>query len=516
MATSDGAAGGQPGERGQVRSTGTAQTKVPGESARSGETRPCGGIRPELREQFGRYRIKATLGVGGMGTVYLVENTELQREEALKVPHFQAGDDSEMRERFLREARAAAKLEHQNLCPVHDVGVLDGVYYLTMRYLKGKLLSDYAGKAVPVRRAVEIVARLAQALEYAHSKGVIHRDLKPTNVMLCPGTGPTIMDFGLAKQTRQVDERLTQKGMVVGTPDYMPPEQARGELDRMGPASDVYSLGVILFETAHRTIALRGHAGGDTWQDPLRRRAAAVATATGAESRPGRHLYQGARQGGRPAFCFDEGVQRRSHRCFAHDVTDSVNSGQVHSPGRAAKEIRPSSTAGAGGRGCTWPAGPGDGWTGCRPENRPARLLSGESGQATGKQRQIRVANARLRQMPPVEVRAGRTVELPVVINRSAADRELQIRFTGLPPVWECPDVTVPAGSGQARVKACFWADLGIVDGSATLRVSLWRDEAKLDEQFAAAEDEEVPLPAVGLDLSRPPGRGRSTTVVVR
>jgi formylglycine-generating enzyme required for sulfatase activity/serine/threonine protein kinase len=202
----------------------------------------------ELPTQFGRYRVKRKLGGGGMGTVYLVENTELEREEALKVPHFSDGDDPQVRERFLREAKSAARLDHANLCPVYDAGVLDGIYYLTMRFLKGKPLSDYTGKPQPARKAVEIVAKLALALEAAHAKGVIHRDLKPGNVMMVSGSGPVVMDFGLAKQVRQPDRKLTQDGSMLGTPAYMPPEQLQGELDRMGPASDVYSLGVILYE----------------------------------------------------------------------------------------------------------------------------------------------------------------------------------------------------------------------------------------------------------------------------
>jgi serine/threonine protein kinase len=202
----------------------------------------------ELPPQFGRYRVIKKLGGGGMGTVYLVENTELEREEALKVPHFSDGDDPQVRERFLREAKSAARLDHASLCPVYDAGVQDGIYYLTMRFLKGKPLSDYTGKPQPDRKAVETVAKLALALEAAHAQGVIHRDLKPGNVMMVSGTGPVVMDFGLAKQVRQVDQKLTQDGSMLGTPAYMPPEQLQGELDRMGPASDVYSLGVILYE----------------------------------------------------------------------------------------------------------------------------------------------------------------------------------------------------------------------------------------------------------------------------
>ncbi len=214
----------------------------------AGSTAPGSTPARDLPEQFGRYRIKRKLGDGGMGAVYLAVDTQLDREVALKVPHFGTNTDPEILKRFLIEAKSAAKLDHPNLCPVYDVGVLDGVYYLTMRYLKGKLLSDFAGTPQPFRETVKIIAKLAQALEVAHVKNVIHRDLKPANVIMVQGTGPTIMDFGLAKQTQQQDQKLTQSGTMLGTPAYMPPEQLQGTLELMGPASDVYSLGVIFFE----------------------------------------------------------------------------------------------------------------------------------------------------------------------------------------------------------------------------------------------------------------------------
>ncbi len=111
---------------------------------------------------------------------------------------------------------------------------------------------------MPPREAVKLVAKLAQALDYAHGEGIIHRDLKPSNIMLCPGTGPTVMDFGLAKQTVRQDRKLTQTGMAMGTPGYMPPEQIKGDLDNIGPASDVYSLGVIFFELLTGRLPFEG------------------------------------------------------------------------------------------------------------------------------------------------------------------------------------------------------------------------------------------------------------------
>jgi formylglycine-generating enzyme required for sulfatase activity/serine/threonine protein kinase len=229
-------------------------------SQASPETVPGNHPATDLPEQLGRYRIKKRLGGGGMGAVYLVENTELQRDEALKVPHFERGSDPAVRERFLREARAAAKLDHPNLCPIYDVGVIDGIYFLTMRLLPGKPLSAYSQQPQPPSHALKTIAKLAQALEYAHGKGVIHRDLKPGNIMMCPSTGPTVLDFGLAKQTKQSDKKLTQTGMAMGTPAYMPPEQVKGDLDAIGPASDVYSLGVILFELLTGRLPFQGSA----------------------------------------------------------------------------------------------------------------------------------------------------------------------------------------------------------------------------------------------------------------
>ncbi len=249
----------------QAPAAGGSDTGGGAAGQRGAGTVPYGGGPLGLPEKFGRYHVVKKLGGGGMGAVFLVENTELKREEALKVPHFDFGGDPMVRERFLREARSAAQLDHPNLCPVYDVGVLDGVCYLTMRYLKGKLLSDYAGTPQPPRKAVEIVTKLAQALGSAHGKGVIHRDLKPNNVMMCAGVGPVVMDFGLAKQIRQEDQKLTQSGTTLGTPAYMPPEQVTGDLERMGPATDVYSLGVILYELLTGRLPFKGTTAAEVY-----------------------------------------------------------------------------------------------------------------------------------------------------------------------------------------------------------------------------------------------------------
>jgi predicted Ser/Thr protein kinase len=264
MAANDGkGTGASRGQRPEVRpSVPAGKPPETAAESRRGETIGKSGQRATaLPDRFGRYRVKKKLGGGGMGAVYLVENTELEREEALKVPHFDEGDDPQVRERFLREAKSAAKLDHPNLCPVYTAGVQDGIYYMTMRFLKGTLLADYTGKAQPARKAVEVVIALARALAVAHVKGVIHRDLKPANVMMVAGVGPVVMDFGLAKQVHQSDQKLTKAGSMLGTPAYMPPEQVNGELDQMGPASDVYSLGVILYELLTGRLPFEGTIG---------------------------------------------------------------------------------------------------------------------------------------------------------------------------------------------------------------------------------------------------------------
>src|SRR4051794_37868353 len=199
---------------------------------------------------FGRYRIVRVLGRGGMGAVYLAQDTQLHRQVALKVPHFTPGDGPEVLDRFYREARAAATFDHANLCPVFDVGQVDGIHYLTMPYLEGKPLSEVIDpdQPTPQRQAAGVVRKLALALEEAHRRGVVHRDLKPSNIMTSRHRELVVMDFGLAMRGELGDARLTKSGAILGTPSYMAPEQARGEVESIGPRTDIYSLGVILYE----------------------------------------------------------------------------------------------------------------------------------------------------------------------------------------------------------------------------------------------------------------------------
>jgi hypothetical protein len=203
----------------------------------------------KLPSEFGRYRIIKELGGGGMGKVYLAHDTQLDRDIALKIPRFGA-ESTELIQRFYREARAMAALRHQNLCTVHDVGEIDGIHYLTMAYIDGQALTYLtdAGRKLPNRSAAAVIRKLALALHVAHRAGVVHRDLKPANVIIDKASQPVVVDFGLAHRQRTDEQRLTGRGTVMGTPAYMSPEQVEGHLEAIGPASDIYSLGVILYQ----------------------------------------------------------------------------------------------------------------------------------------------------------------------------------------------------------------------------------------------------------------------------
>ena len=209
---------------------------------------------------FGRYQLIKLLGQGNMGSVYLAEDTTLKRLVAVKIPKLSAETDPVLQERFYREARAAAVLNHPNICPVFDVGQINGQQYITMAYVKGRPLSDFVDpdNPAPADQAATLVSRLAHALSQAHSQGVIHRDLKPANVIVDEKREPILMDFGIARQVNSKDLRLTSTGVILGSPGYMSPEQAEGDHNRVGPTSDIYSLGVILYELLTGTIPFQG------------------------------------------------------------------------------------------------------------------------------------------------------------------------------------------------------------------------------------------------------------------
>lgn len=204
---------------------------------------------PELPIEFGRYRLLKQLGVGGMATVFLADDTILNRKVALKLPHI-ANTNRNHLDRFRREAQLSASLEHPNICQVYDIGEHEGRPYLTMAYIEGDTLDKIIRTrgAVASGIAASLVRGIANTVHFAHLQGIIHRDLKPANIMIMKSQKFVIMDFGLARRFEKEDRQLTVTGAVLGTPAYMAPEQLRGESDKIGPQSDVYSLGIILYE----------------------------------------------------------------------------------------------------------------------------------------------------------------------------------------------------------------------------------------------------------------------------
>jgi len=202
------------------------------------------------------YRVVRFLGCGGMGEVYLAEDTELERSVALKVMTAELARDTEKRSRFLAEARAAAGLSHPNICVIHEVDeTQDGRPFLAMEYVQGQPLDVLLQKRrFTLREVVDLGLQAAEALEAAHGRGLVHRDIKPANLMVDARGRLKVLDFGLAKRLPAHDElsadassvSQTKSGVLLGTPSYMSPEQALGrEID---PRSDIFSLGVVLYE----------------------------------------------------------------------------------------------------------------------------------------------------------------------------------------------------------------------------------------------------------------------------
>jgi len=199
---------------------------------------------------FGAYRIEGEIGRGAQGVVYRAVDERLGRPVALKVLRRRVGDDEHVLLRFQREARAVARLEHPGLCTVYDSGVERGATYLAMRLVRGESLAARLerGKRLPPRELAALFGKAARALQAAHEAGVVHRDIKPGNVMVTPDGEPVLLDFGLAGGRGTDFLTLTETGDVFGTPAYMAPEQIAGEA--VGPAADVYALGVTMYEAA--------------------------------------------------------------------------------------------------------------------------------------------------------------------------------------------------------------------------------------------------------------------------
>ncbi len=191
------------------------------------------------------YRLIRQLGQGGMATVYLAVQESVDREVALKIMSPFLASDQSFTSRFLREARIAAQLHHPHIVTVHDVGVHETYHYIAMQYLPGGKLSELDIRQLTVDRALEIVHDIAEALSYAHSKGYVHRDVKPDNILFDENGASYLTDFGIARAADS-NTQMTATGSIIGTPHYMSPEQARGR--KVDHRADLYSLGIVLYE----------------------------------------------------------------------------------------------------------------------------------------------------------------------------------------------------------------------------------------------------------------------------
>jgi serine/threonine-protein kinase len=217
----------------------------------------CGWQAPSEKVRFaqlnavfaGRYDFLRLLGIGGFAEVYLARDVLLERDVAVKILLPQHAQDPQTVERFLREAKLYAKLEHANIIPIYDTGVLQGHVFITMKYIRGESLKHVLTrqKRIDPRLLPDIAAGVAQALAYIHPQGIVHRDIKPANIIVEKATRTVYLaDFGIARA--ESSQTLTQTGMIVGTPHYLSPEQIQGK--KIDPRSDIYALGASLYELA--------------------------------------------------------------------------------------------------------------------------------------------------------------------------------------------------------------------------------------------------------------------------
>jgi eukaryotic-like serine/threonine-protein kinase len=224
-----------------------------------------------LASDFGKYELLGEIGRGGMGVVYKARQTDLDRVVAIKMILSSHLASAEQVRRFYAEARAAARLQHPHIVRIHEVGRMYGQHFFAMEYVAGPSLAERLrqGPITPAD-AARLVAIVARAVAHLHSQGFVHRDLKPSNILL-DGTGqPFVSDFGLVKML-EADGALTGTNTIVGTPSYMAPEQASGRSSKVGPHSDVYSLGAILYELLTGRTLFQGESPIDTLVQVLER-----------------------------------------------------------------------------------------------------------------------------------------------------------------------------------------------------------------------------------------------------
>src|SRR5215469_13362678 len=217
----------------------------------------------ELLGQLGDYELLEEVGRGGQGVVFRARQKSLNRTVALKVIRLGQWASKAHLKRFRLEAEAAARLEHPGIVPIHEVGERDGSCYFSMKFVEGGQLDEVARREpIPIRRAVELIAKVARTVHYAHEHGILHRDIKPGNILLDAKGQPHLTDFGLARLV-ETESTVTHTLEVLGTPSYMAPEQAVGNNSVLTAATDVYALGAVLYQL------LTGHppfAGGTTYE----------------------------------------------------------------------------------------------------------------------------------------------------------------------------------------------------------------------------------------------------------
>ena len=231
---------------GEIPATGNASSK---HTIRLEEKNIALSNSKQMPGQISRFQIRSQLGKGAFGTVYLAHDPILDRDVALKVPRASVLASPKARTRFLREPKAAAQLRHPHIVPVYDAGIDGDDYYIAAAYIEGRTLQQHIDhEPITFHQAAKIVHDLALALNYAHELGVIHRDVKPGNIMIDSRGEAMLMDFGLARLKMAEEETLTQDGVLLGTPAYMAPEQADSSFGEVISATDQYGLGVVLYE----------------------------------------------------------------------------------------------------------------------------------------------------------------------------------------------------------------------------------------------------------------------------
>src|SRR5712671_2236836 len=230
--------------------------------------KPASGVKDAVRAatmlgELGDYELLEEIGRGGQGVVFRARQKSLNRTVALKVISLGQWASKAHLKRFRLEAEAAARLEHPGIVPIHEVGERDGSCYFSMKFVEGGQLDEVVRRTpMPIRQAVELIAKVARTVHYAHEHGILHRDIKPGNILLDAKGEPHLTDFGLARLVES-ESSVTHTLEVLGTPSYMAPEQAAGETTKLGKATDVYGLGAVLYQL------LTGHppfAGGTTYE----------------------------------------------------------------------------------------------------------------------------------------------------------------------------------------------------------------------------------------------------------